>query len=122
MAGPQGRKACQEPWPQGARGQSPGWGPPPRGLPEPWHGDRELKPEGEASPGLVDSQAWAPHGTAGWRMGASVQGPSRGCLNTATQGRPPRTPSQVPCHTGAGTKPRKGARTLGPARALARAP
>ncbi|KAJ1121991.1 hypothetical protein NDU88_000497 [Pleurodeles waltl] len=50
----------------------------------------KLKQEGEASPGPVGSQAWAPQGTAGWRNGVPVPGPSGGLvprwgsLNTAT--------------------------------------
>ncbi|KAJ1104371.1 hypothetical protein NDU88_001783 [Pleurodeles waltl] len=90
--------------------------PGPAGAPEP-------KLAEEASPGPVDSQAWANQGTAGWRKGATVPGPARGSLNMAMQGSPPWTPSKVPCPTVDGwMKPRTGAPTLGPSRTLAQGP
>ncbi|KAJ1121888.1 hypothetical protein NDU88_000397 [Pleurodeles waltl] len=78
MAGPQGHKGSPGALASGARRQRPGWGLPPQGLPEPWPGASELKPEGKASLGLTDSQAQAPQGTGGWRMGAPAPGPGRG--------------------------------------------
>ncbi|KAJ1210340.1 hypothetical protein NDU88_005706 [Pleurodeles waltl] len=82
----------------------------PAGAPEP-------KLAVEASPGPVDSQAWAPQCTEGWRKGEPVLGPSRDSMNTATQGRSPWSPSQVPCHmAGWRTTPRMGVTKPGPAR------
>ncbi|KAJ1149019.1 hypothetical protein NDU88_001840 [Pleurodeles waltl] len=57
----------------------------------PLNPNRQGKPPRE----LVDSQAHAPQGTAGWRKGAPAPGhgggpgPCRGSLNTVTQWRPP---------------------------------
>ncbi|KAJ1132402.1 hypothetical protein NDU88_010716 [Pleurodeles waltl] len=77
---------------------------------------------GEASLGPVDSKAWAPQGTAGWRKGVPVprpdrgQGPSRSSLNIAMHGSPPQTLFRVPCHlVGRRAKPRTGAPNTMPA-------
>ncbi|KAJ1127099.1 hypothetical protein NDU88_005503 [Pleurodeles waltl] len=72
-----GHKGIKAPQASGARGQRPGWGS------RLWTcqshaGDPELKPEGEASSGLVDSWAWAPWDTADWRKGTPAPGPSGG--------------------------------------------
>ncbi|KAJ1197684.1 hypothetical protein NDU88_001540 [Pleurodeles waltl] len=59
------------------------WGP--AGAPEP-----DLA--GEASPGPVDSQVWAPQNTAGWSKGAPAQGPvgaRLAPLKPNWQGKPP---------------------------------
>ncbi|KAJ1179502.1 hypothetical protein NDU88_004736 [Pleurodeles waltl] len=56
-------------WRKGAPAPGPGGGP--AGAPE-------AKLAGEASPGKVDSQVWAPQGTAGWRKGAPAPGPGGG--------------------------------------------
>ncbi|KAJ1096916.1 hypothetical protein NDU88_002046 [Pleurodeles waltl] len=37
--------------------------------------DPEPELAGEASTGLVDSEAWAPQGMGGWRKGAPAAGP-----------------------------------------------
>ncbi|KAJ1117975.1 hypothetical protein NDU88_006170 [Pleurodeles waltl] len=101
-------------------------GPSPRRAPIPGPaGAPRLGPEGEASQACLTSR----HGTQVYgRMeeGSArlrAQGPGRGSLNTSTQGRTPRTPSQVPCHmVGWRTKPRMGAPTLWPAGDLAWGP
>ncbi|KAJ1189483.1 hypothetical protein NDU88_006228 [Pleurodeles waltl] len=57
----------------------PAWGP-------------EAKLAGEASPGPVDSQFWAPQGTAGWKTRAPTPGPvgaQPGPLKPDCQGKPP---------------------------------
>ncbi|KAJ1124519.1 hypothetical protein NDU88_002970 [Pleurodeles waltl] len=42
----------------------------------------ELKPEGEATPGQVDSQGRTPGDTAGWRKGVPAPGPGVGPAGT----------------------------------------
>ncbi|KAJ1136766.1 hypothetical protein NDU88_003180 [Pleurodeles waltl] len=72
----------------------------------------EPKLAGEASPGPVDPQVWAPQGRAGWRKGVPIPGPG----NTAMHGSPPLTLYRVPCHlVGRRAKPRAGALKTMPA-------
>ncbi|KAJ1136765.1 hypothetical protein NDU88_003179 [Pleurodeles waltl] len=93
----------------------------PRALP----GSPEYEQAGEASTGTVDSQAWAPQGTAGWRKGVPVPGPGAqlGLFEHCHTGEASRdsSPGALP-HGGPEDKAQARGPTLGPATALARAP
>ncbi|KAJ1125951.1 hypothetical protein NDU88_004364 [Pleurodeles waltl] len=103
-----------------------GWKTKPKmGLP-PWGpvGAPEHKLAGEDSPGLLDYQAWAHQGTAGWRKGATAPetgrglGPGQSSLNTAIHESTPRTLCQASCHlVEQKMKSSSGVPTPGPAEA-----
>ncbi|KAJ1112519.1 hypothetical protein NDU88_000782 [Pleurodeles waltl] len=96
--GHEGLKAPQEPWPQGPEDKDQDRGfrsgaclkPCPESLTTRWAKPRtegptsgfvgapEPKLTGEASFGPVDSQTWAPQGTAGWSKGAPTPVPDGG--------------------------------------------